>query len=30
MIDLDLKLAPTTDWRTMFSDDALTTNTPGV
>ena len=30
MIDLDLKLAPSTDWRTMSPDDALTTNTPGV
>ena len=30
MIDLDLKFAPMTDWRTMPPDDALTTNTPGV
>ena len=30
MIDFDLKLAPSTDRRTMFPDDALTTNTPGV
>ena len=30
MTDLSLKLSPSTDWRTMSPDDALTTNTPGV
>ena len=30
MIELDLKLAPSTDWRTMSPDDALTTNSSGV